>query len=381
MLRSAFLQSLSAVAVTTTAPIQNPTFAQQSNIGVNVPLTGNLAPYGLDIVKGVQAAIDETNRFNTSLTHVWGMRTYDDRGTTAVAQSNVFVAASDPSVIGMIGNLGSDTTVAALPSYANANFAIVVPCSTANSITAQNFHNVFRLPTKDSDEGRLFAIYALPKHATTKVIAVIIDKDFGFDTASSFVAQAKADKHDADLLSFPANGDPGNMAGVILEHAPTYVFLSGRPERLGPVASQLRSQGFKGDFGLGDGFYTPATTQTYASELDGAITCTSFPPLDRIPSAITILNDFHNEVGSINAFAAFGYAAAQLLVQATQRVNATTRFQLLNQLQSGGTYNLLVGQYAFNLNGDATLPNIYFFRVTADGFKYVTSAVPNGFVV
>jgi len=378
MRRSDFLAGSFAVGAT---GIPGQGVLAQSTIGVNVPLSGPLATYGADIVKGVHAAVDETNRFVTGLTRVWGVRSFDDRNTTAVAQSNVFVAASDPSIVGMIGNLATDITVQTLPQYANASFAVVVPCTTADDVTSHNFHNVYRLPTKDSDEGRLFAKYALAKRQDVNAIAVTIDKDFGFDTARAFVTQAKLDKHSADILTFAQSGDPANDAGVILEHSPNYVFLSGRVDRLGPVAAQLRGQGFKGDFGLGDGFYVPPTIDTYGKSLEGAIVCTSFPPLDRIPTAISALNDFRGEVGSITAFAAFGYAAAQLLILASQRANATNRFQLLTQLQAGGSYGLLVGQFSFNLQGDQILPNLYFFRVAADGFKYAAASIPTGYVI
>jgi len=41
----------------------------------------------------------------------------------------------------------------------------------------------------------------------------------------------------------------------------------------------------------------------------------------------------------------------------------------------------MVGQYSFNPFGDALLPNIYLFTISADGFSYAKSAVPDGFVV
>jgi branched-chain amino acid transport system substrate-binding protein len=380
MLRSDFLHGITMLATGAAAPAAQ-TFVPQSNIGVNVPLTGQLAQYGQEIVRGVQAAVDETNRYTSTLTRAWGVRTFDDQNNVAVATSNVFVAASDPSVIGMVGDLSADVTIKALPSYANANFALVVPASTADAITAGNFRNVFRLPTKDSDEGRLFARAVLQKRAPATVLAVVVDGDFGLDTAKAFVAQAKSDKHTADVVTIGAKADPKNTAAVLLAHKPGYVFLSGRPERLGPVAAEMRAQGYQGEFGLGDGFYIPATTDTYAKPLDGALVATSEPPLDRVPTIVPILNDFRSEVGAITAFSAYGYAAAQLLILASQRGSATNRFQLLTQLQSGGAYNLLVGQYAFGFSGDATLPNIYLFRVTADGFKFAQSAVPTGFAV
>jgi len=382
MLRSEFLTGAASLAAATTgvgAP--GPTFVPQSNIGVNVPLTGQLAQYGADIVRGVQAAVDETNRYTSTITRAWGVRSFDDQNSVAVATSNVFVAASDPSIVAMVGNLSADVTVKALPSYANANFALVVPCCTADSVTAGSFRNVFRLPTKDSDEGRLFARSVLQKRKSMTVIAVTVENDFGLDTAKAFVAQAKSDKHDADILTLSPKSDPRNTAAVLIARSPGYIFLSGRPTVLGPLAVEMRSQGYQGEFGCSDGFYLPTTTDMYAKPLDGALVATSEPPLDRVPGIVPILNDLRNEVGAITAFSAYGYAAAQLLIMASQRGNATTRFTLLTQMQSGGAYNLLVGQYAFGFSGDATLPNIYLFRVTADGFKFDRSAVPTGFAI
>ncbi len=46
-------------------PIQIPQqYLQQLTIAVNVTLSGPLQKYGQEVVKGVQAAVDETNRFN-----------------------------------------------------------------------------------------------------------------------------------------------------------------------------------------------------------------------------------------------------------------------------------------------------------------------------
>jgi hypothetical protein len=70
-----------------------------------------------------------------------------------------------------------------------------------------------------------------------------------------------------------------------------------------------------------------------------------------------------------------------LLILASQRGTVTNRFQLLSQLQQGGSYSLLVGIYSFNYAGDASLPNIYLFTLSPDEFKFEKPASPNGFVV
>jgi ABC-type branched-subunit amino acid transport system substrate-binding protein len=105
------------------------------------------------------------------------------------------------------------------------------------------------------------------------------------------------------------------------------------------------------------------------------------PPIARIPSAAQLITDFQREVTQITAFSAYGYAAAQLMIAASQRANASTRRALLTSLQMGGTFTTLVGQFAFNISGDPLSPNIYLYTVGADGFKYDRPAVRNGFIL
>ncbi|MEO9171188.1 MAG: hypothetical protein ABI282_05595, partial [Candidatus Baltobacteraceae bacterium] len=61
-------------------------------------------------------------------------------------------------------------------------------------------------------------------------------------------------------------------------------------------------------------------------------------------------------------------------------INAN-RISLLTALQNNGTYGTLVGQYSFNFSGDAKIPNIYLYTVTADGFKFAKPAIATGFVL
>ncbi len=357
-------------------------YLQQSTIGVNVPLTGEYAQYGKQIVTGVQAAVDETNRYTSTLTRAWGVRTYDDRNSGTVASSNVFVAASDPTVVGMVGDLTADVTLAALPQYANANFAVVVPSVTDDVITARGFRNVFRLPTSNANEGRLLALALLDRHNGSNVLALTTAGDaYGASIARAFVAQAKAKHFTAEIVTFDAHEDPKNAAAVAIARTPSYVVLCGKPEALGPVAQTMRAQGYTAPFAACDAFYTPVTTENFGKALDGALVASSLAPLDRVPSIVAYLRDFQNEVGSVSAFSAYGYAAAQLIIQAAGRANATNRFQVLTELQQGGSYNLLVGQYTFAFSGDANEPNIYFYTVASTGFTFAKSAIATGFVV
>lgn len=356
-------------------------YLQQLTIAVNVTLSGTLGKYGQEVVKGVQAAVDEQNRFNAPLSHVWGMRALDDRNDPGLAASNANVAAADFTVIGLIGNLTGAMTLAALSRYANMGFAVIVPTVTADAVTRRGYHNVYRLPAKDSTSGRLFARSALDGKRGVSAIAVSFDGDYGSDVANGFVAQAKMDHHPADVLIFPLNStDPTQAAHTILDRSPGYVFLAGKSAEMGPIADALRASHYTGDFGAADGFYSSDTITQYSHTLDGALVASPMPPVERVPSAVQLLTDFEREVSQITTQSAFGYAAAQLMIAAAQRDNATSRQSLLISLQSGGTFTTLVGQFAFNIAGDPLIPNIYLYKVAPDGFKFDRPAVRTGFV-
>jgi branched-chain amino acid transport system substrate-binding protein len=356
-------------------------YLQQLTIAVNVTLSGPLGKYGQEVVKGVQAAVDEQNRFNAPISHVWAMRALDDRNDAGLAASNANVAAADFTVIGLIGNLTGPMTLAALSRYANVGFAVIVPTVTADAVTKRGYHNVYRLPAKDSTAGRLFAQSALEGKRGVPALAVSFDGDYGSDVANGFVAQAKIDRHPADVLTFPLNStDPTQAAHTILDRSPSYVFLAGKVAEMGPIADALRGSGYSGDLGAADGFYSSDTIAKYAQALNGALVSSPMPPVERVPSAVQLLTDFEREVSQITTQSAFGYAAAQLMIAAAQRNSATSRQSLLISLQSGGTFTTLVGQFAFNISGDPLIPNIYLYKVTPDGFKFARPAIRTGFV-
>ena len=393
MKRRAFIAAAGAAAAGTThaaaqiipgQPLNplNQQFLQQLTIAVNVTLSGALGKYGQEVIKGVQAAVDEQNRFNAVISNVWGFRGIDDRNDPGLAASNANVAAADGTVIAIVGNLTAPMTLAALSHYANTGFAVIVPTVTADSVTARGYHNVYRLPAKDSGSGRLFAGAALEDKRGVPTIAIAFDGDYGYDVARGFVTAAKSNHHDSDLLLFPiAKTDPAEAARTVMDRRPGYVFLAGKTAEMGPVAEALRLAGYTGEFGAADGFFNTETISTYAKTLDGAYVASSMPPLDRIPSAMQLVTDFKREVTQITTFSAYGYAAAQLIISASQRGYATTRTALLNELQRGGTFTALIGQFAFNISGDPLIPNIYLYAIGSDGFKYVRPAVRTGFVL
>ena len=379
---SSALPAGAQIATPLPPPVLPGQFLRQLTIGINVTLSGPHAKYGEDVVRGVQAAIDEANLYTPSAQYVWALRAFDDRDDEALAPANVSTAAADATIVAMIGNLTAPMTVASLSRYANVNFAVVVPTVTADVVTRRGFHNVYRLPASDTSSGQLFASAVLPQYKGASCIAVALDGSYGYDVARGFVDQAKTNHHAADVLLFPQDKtDPAQAARTVLDRKPNYVFLAGKAGDLGPIAEALRLAGYTGDFGASDGFYTADTLASYQRILDGTYVASSMPPLEKVPSSVYLLNDFERKVGQITAFSAYSYAAAQVIMAAQQRANATNRFSLLTSMQQGGTFSTLVGQFRFNIAGDPLIPDIYLYTVQKEGFKYQRPAIRTGYVL
>lgn len=391
MKRRAFLAGFAAAASAARAnaqvlhpiipgqPLQPP---RQLTIGINVPLSGNLAAYGAQVVQGAKAAVDENNLLTNVSQIVYGLRPLDDQNSSVIAASNVSIAAADSTIIGIVGNLTADVTIATLPQYANAGFAVIVPSVTAVALTQRGYHNVYRLPTRDDVAGRLFASTIFRKQASAFALAVTLDGAYGPDIARGFIAQARVDRRSVDTVTLPSNAfDAQGAAAAIVARAPDYLLLCGKLSALGPLIPALASAGYNGAYGLSDGFYAPETITQYGAQLQNAMVYASLPPLDRIPSVFQQLSDLRREVDGVTALIAYGYAAAQIIVQASSRINALTRYSVLTAMQMSGSFTTLVGPFSFDSNGDPLMPNLYFFRIAGTSFKYVEPAVRNGFIV
>ncbi len=388
MRRSRFLAAGAALAAAAAglparAQYNGTPYRQQLTIAVNVPLSGALGSYGVQIVNGARAAVDYNTRYSGPLERIFAIRTFDDQGVLAIAIANAQFAAGDNTVVATIGGLTADVTVGCLPEYSNDGMPLIVPAITADAVTARGYRNVFRLPTKDTTEGILFARTVLPDTKPTSALAVTQDGGYGAEVANGFAAQARADKRPVDVFTFSAsNPDYTAAAAAILAKKPDYLFLAGKVGAMGPLVPALLAAGYKGAFGLSDGFYDVSTTKLYGEQLNGALVATSFAPLKRAPADFLLLQDLTNAIGDVTAFSAYGYAAAQLVMAAVKRNDAQDRTGTLQGLVTpGAPYDTLTGSYSFDFSGDPIDPNLYFFSIAKDGFTYKKSAHPSGFVL
>lgn len=357
-------------------------FGRQLTIGVVVPMTGPLAAQGNQIINGVRGAIDEANRMIGQLDRSFGMRTFDDENAIATGIMSAQFAGDDPTIVATVGHLSGVVTNAALQQYANAKMPLLVPATSADQITAHGYRNVFRLPTKDSTEGALFAHYVAGKARPKKAVALTQDGDYGYDVARAFAAQAAAEKIPAELLVFSESHPAYDaVAKKIAGLGADYVYLAGNTAALGPIIPALKAAGYAGKFGASQGFYNAQTLATYGAALGDALVSTSMPPLERVPAAFDYLANLRARYGEVTPLSAFGFAAAQLAINVVKRSGAIDRMSLNRELATGGSYDTIVGTFSFSLAGDPNDPNLYFYSAAGSKFKYAGAAHSSSFLI
>ncbi len=380
MIRAEFLGALGGAAGAAQVAQVSP-YTPSLRFAVVCPLSGPDARIGKQLVAGVQAAVDETNQTRGSFERALLFSTFDDRNTSADATVQASFATGSPDVLAVIGHVSSAATLVTEPTYAQAYVPLIVPTVTDDRITARGYRNVFRLPTKDSDEGSLVAAYVITTGSKAPHV-VTQDGDYGPDVASGFVRRAGALHVNADSTRFALDKpDFAEAADAVLKHAPDCVVLAGNVGDMGPLMKMLRAKNYTGRFVGTQGFFDAQTLQQYAKEADGLVVSSTVPYYPLAPTALREVQFYEARYGALTPIAAYGYAAVQLIRLAARRSSAGNRLAMLRAIANGGAFDTVTGSYSFGPSGDVLDPNCYFYRVKDGKFGYERQGHPSGFML
>jgi branched-chain amino acid transport system substrate-binding protein len=345
MIRSEFLAGLGAAGA---APIIQP-YTATLRFSVVCPQSGPDARIGRQLLDGVRGATDEINRTRPSFEPVLLFTAYDDHNTPADATVQAAFATGSPDVMAVIGHISTSTTLVTESVYANAQVPLIVPTVTDDRITARGYRNVFRLPTKDSDEGSLVAAYAI-KTGSKAPHVVTQETDYGPDVATSFVRRASALHVNTEATVFSVDKpDFAKAANAVLSHSPDCVVLAGNVDDMGPLLPMLRAKGYTGRFVGTQGFFDAQTLKQYAKDAEGLVVSTNVPYYPLAPIALRDVQEYQAQHGSLTPVAAFGYAAVQLIRTAVRRTNATNRLALIRAIANGGAYDTVTGSCSIRI--------------------------------
>ena len=355
------------------------TFApgEEITLAVSSALAGGYAVYGQDMLNGVELAIAD---FGGTLKG-WTVKVEggDDgcEGAPAVTVAEQF--SGDPSVLGVVGPMCSDSVFVASDIYADHNVLMITPSSTAVIITARGYENIFRTVANDDLQAEVTVGYLIDDLGLSS-LGVMHDQGL----YGEGIAQAVADKFEAaggTVVAFEGvtRGETDYSAVIsnVLAGAPDAIYFGGMDAEGALLVNQARAAGFEGIFFGPDGIKSkPTFIDASGGAADGA-----FATFGAVAGAVGTeewTTKFTELYDAPVAYAAGSYDSATMILLAADAVAfvdddgnlQVPRKALAEQVRST-PFDGITGHLEFTSTGDLASVSITIFEVVDSEFVEV----------
>ncbi len=177
------------------------TIESDLKLGMDGSITGGTADYGVNQSRGFQIAIYEYNLNGGYNGQPIGCAIYDDATKAETGQENVTRMIEQDNVLGIIGAVNSGVTLGFSQQVQESKVPLVVPVSTATSITEQ-YPNpesyIFRISMPDVHQVDTVLAYAQEK-GWTKLALLASTSGYGQAGQNDVVNEAA--KYDIELVT------------------------------------------------------------------------------------------------------------------------------------------------------------------------------------
>ena len=316
-------------------------------VGANFELTGNVANYGNATIEGLQLAIDEANEAGGINGKKIELVSVDDKSEAAESINAATKLISDDDVKIIVGPATTGLVLAETQTATDAKVPIIAPCATSPEATVENGKvkpYVFRSCFIDPQQGEVMATFAAKElKAKTAVIYVDNSSDYSKSLAKVFrekfeAAGGKVVMEEAFLQKdqdFKATLTKLKTANADVMFVPAYY------EEVGKIVKQAREMGINSAILGTDGWDdTKVVDIAGADALNNTFFSTHYSEKDaEVQGFIEAYKKKYNRAP--NVFAALGYDAGKMLVDALKRAGSGDTEKIREALEA--TKDLKVG--------------------------------------
>jgi branched-chain amino acid transport system substrate-binding protein len=346
----------------------NPPAPEVLRLGALVPLSGDSAPTGLQMIPGFQLAVNEANEAGGVLGHRVELVSGDDGcdPQTAVTAANAIVV-KDITV--SVGGYCSSATVPTLKVFRKADVPMIIPGANSTDLLAPRYDNVFLLAGTTAIEAQRAVEWMGPLR--TRRLALIHDGTSFSQTivqaaAKSITQPGSRITLAAELrLSQGAEKYPRIVEAVLASRADMVFYTSYYAEG-GKLIRDLRSAGYAGKIMLSDGGVDPSLfRQVSAAQAEGVYGI-ALPMAQFTPGVAAWSGRYEALAGRPpGPFSMQAYDAARLALDAVRRAgtldHAAVRVAIATT--APGDIDLLSGPSKFTSDGTQVDPTFIRLRV------------------
>jgi branched-chain amino acid transport system substrate-binding protein len=353
---------------TATEPTDGEAALESVKIAYQGPLTGDNAALGINMLCGIQLAMQELN--DAGETATIELVQLDSQGSPDQAPALANQAAGDEEVIAVIGPAFSGESAAAGPIYEQAGLPMISPSATNPDLSQNGWTNWFRTVATDATQGPVAAKYIAENLGAEQVAVIDDSSEYGKGLAD--IVESSLEDAGAEVV-FRQGVEAGQqdysaIVGQVAQSGADAVFYGGYFSDAGLIRKQLVDNGagditFVSDDGAFDGAFIEVAGEQAA---EGA--SVTFPGADPLSAPPEFL-DAYAEVCDGAEPGAFSIEAYQntLIVGEALKAGVTDREGLRSFLDefSGEVFGK---QIEFTDEGDIAAQTFFIYTVEDGAF-------------
>jgi branched-chain amino acid transport system substrate-binding protein len=327
--------------------------------GVFAPLTGDGAAYGQYMVEGFRLKTEAAE----TVAQLGGMTVElvveDDAGKPEQAVSLATKLVNQDNVSVLIGSVFSPNTMATQPIANKSQVPQITPSSTAAAITQQGNPWIFRVALPDTVLGTELARYVAKDLQRKRVGFTYINDDFGKGGYDAFAAEAKRLGIDVVAAEAYGRGDKDFTAQLSrIKAANPDVFVQwSRYAEAALISQQAKQLGYTVPMLGSDAHAAPKFLELAGQSAEGSYYVGHWSISADWPESMAFVERYRARYShDPDQYAAQGYTAAEILVDALKRAQSGDRAKLRDALAATRDLKTAMGTMGFNEQGDLVYP-------------------------
>ena len=255
----------------------------EMQLAYTATLTGEFAVFGLDMLDGVNLAIEQINASGGINGATVNLETADDQGkpTNGPVVAQKFC---DSGAAAVLGYSFSSVALAAVPIYDQCGLSVIGSAVTSPELSGASTYFFRNVPT-DAFQGAEAGIFAVEKFGAKKIAVLFQQDDYGIGVQESFSTAVK--DAGAEVTSAQGYQLGSRDFRSLLENAKSegaeLIFIGGFYAEAAKIVQQAREMGMEQQFMGTDGALSPDLISLADGATEGMIIYTVFTITDPRP--------------------------------------------------------------------------------------------------
>jgi branched-chain amino acid transport system substrate-binding protein len=296
-------------------------------VGEYASLTGKDATFGQSSHKGAVMAFEEINAAGGVLGKKLELISEDNQSKSGESATVAKKLIAREKVVALLGEVASTRSLEVAPIAQNAKIPMIAPAATNPAVTETGDY-IFRVCFIDPFQGTVMAKFAADELKVKKVaILTSVSNAYSVGLANFFRETFTKGGGTVAVEQKYSEGDKDFRAQLTAIKAADVegVFVPGYYTEAALIVRQARDLGLTVPFFGGDGWESEKLLEIGGAALNGCYYSTHFSPENKEQNVATFVQKFKArwKSESPDAFAALGYDAAYVLVDAIKRAGTT----------------------------------------------------------